>query len=184
MSCFRPYTVWNARIQAFTKKFGITNTQLLQLFNASREGSNFFRSSVEIQLFSPPRAEERSLERSRFLRGNFDPYFYPGCYSVKDDLYEQYPSILTKLLTHVLEEYDAAGVGYVEFSIGVGDAKRPIIWHYITEALDSGDWVNPENGRVIKVNFLAGFGRRLSLPESDPLSDTTLNFFVLENIPN
>jgi len=32
---------------------------------------------------------------------------------------------LDLLLKHVLERYEKAGVGYVEFSVGVGDLCRP-----------------------------------------------------------
>ena len=92
----------------------------------------------------------------------FTPAFYPGRYALKDDMYSQYPLVLDALLLHVLDRYQLAGVGYVEFSVGFGDlVSRPWIFkHLINPQLPNSisAFVPAYNGRVT-FRYLIGFSR-------------------------
>lgn len=107
-SLFRSYRVWNARKQEWQTKYGICNNDVLELFGIPEIRRAWMLMAFEIQhyrtIFRPDQETQYTdLERNT-LRGHFHPYFYPGCYALKDDLYESYPCVLKHLRDHVLAE--------------------------------------------------------------------------------
>ncbi|EFC35673.1 predicted protein, partial [Naegleria gruberi] len=69
--------------------------------------------------------EKSFVMKSKFdHKGKFTPNFYPNRFKLKDEIYFQYPEVLTLLLMHTLIEYANNNVEYVEYSISVKDLKN------------------------------------------------------------
>jgi hypothetical protein len=146
------YCVWNARGQRWSKiDQGIPNSVLLKLMTNPNHGAAI---RAELRKFFSMDVDEvgPSMVKEAFWQ-HFTPQFYPRRYTMKDPMYEQYPIVLDMLLDHVLGIYEAAGVAYVEFSVGFGDLiDRPQIFRHLLQ---------PQLSQQTSVSFryLAGFGR-------------------------
>lgn len=67
------------------------------------------------------------------------------------------------LLEHVLKRYEEAGVGYVEFSVGVGDLCRPWVFRHLGK--ENLSKYGEGDGKV-DFRFLAMFSREKSTPQA------------------
>lgn len=151
--------VFNAREQKFEVRTGITNTSFMRLI-ATKENEQVVQNAFEMVA----EGRESPSEHSRMTQfwDNFTPAFHPARYILKDDMYSQYPFVLDALFLHVLDRYRRAGVGYVEFSIGLGDlVTRPWIFKHLARPSLPPDLSGlvPVNSGLVKFRYLAGLSR-------------------------
>jgi hypothetical protein len=177
LPAMKHYIVFNARKQNFQLVYGLTSTHLRQLagFNSMLSHDSEQCTAVRAHLrnafsmLNEDGSEPRSASLNWF-RGCFTPEFYPKRYALKDCIYEQRLDVLALLLAHVLQRYQSSKppVEYVEFSIGVNDAKAPCVMEVLTnfsEYLPDQHWgttlINwtKEGDYKFKYKFLAGFPR-------------------------
>ena len=95
---FMMYTVWNAREQNLEQRYGITCKELLKFANRPIGGQKF-RDQLEtfFEMKFPGETEASQAIKQLFFNGGFTPYFYPGRYKFKDDMYSQYPAVRTAI---------------------------------------------------------------------------------------
>jgi hypothetical protein len=184
---FQNYVVFNVRKAKFQPIFGITNENLVKMLEwdtrASRRSQRAQTIIARIRnCFSmlEPNGNQVTQQSLDSFRGKFTPCFYPMRYALKDSIYEQQPIILSYLLNFVSGRYDHAGVGYVEFSLGLGDLANARIYPFLDKDVAlpiSGnksklpsegplqyidafiDWKSDFNEEQFRYAFLAGVPR-------------------------
>jgi hypothetical protein len=182
---FQQYIVWNVRKQKFEYiQRGISNYDIQLLMENSTSAYGQALRSYLINAFSmcSREGEEVTLADLHSYRGNWGQ-FYPRRFTLKDSLYEQRLDLLAYLLRYCLKNYATCNppVGYVEFSVGVGDLSRPWVLEVLatyapaTIALEDENSFNQirkksMNERMdvlsylmyenkVEYHFLAGFNR-------------------------
>lgn len=132
----KEFLIFNARKQRFQIINGLPLRALLSIASDSGPLMNVLRNAFTI-------AEEEKT--------TFTPHFYPRRFALKDSLYEQYLSVLDRLLDHVLDNYRQSGVKYAELSVGHNDLiLRPWVFNHLFEKCRNS---TPE------IWFLAGLPR-------------------------
>jgi hypothetical protein len=101
------YYVYNANLQLFELREGITNEDLLKLMDKDPE----ILYQVQNAFTVVPRGHEEEI------KVKFTPQFYPQRFSLKEAMYCQYLLVLDYLITHICKRYSENGVSYVEFSV-------------------------------------------------------------------
>ena len=148
---FRWFLVFNARRQRFEKRFGITNTSLVNRFFSDAKNRGALRSFFETNNSHDNRSS---------------PHLHQQRNALKHDMISQYPIVLDVLLRCVLNTYADTGVNYVEFSIGFEDlVERPWMFLHLSpravqEPLHFGNWSIPVLHRRVTYRYLAAFNRR------------------------
>lgn len=148
------YRIFNARKQAPEERFGLKNAHLVEMFARGVKHMRDDDVTLEALFKRAFEMDVHGVDADKLMRERFTPEFYPARYALKDDMYSQYPELLDYLLDYALTRYAKAGVGYVEFSVGLGDVERAHIWrHLVAPAGLSSE------AQKVTVRYLAGFNR-------------------------
>lgn len=184
---YKRYIVYDVKEGKFIYVTGLTNSFLVEAMEWQKRNSERSERARAIiakirncfSMLNVDGSEPRMADLDGF-RGNFTPYFYPMRYLMKDPMYQQIPFILSYLLNHVCYRYSAAGVGYVEFSAGIGDLFNEEIHKFLNPKIAFGienndfskyccDWNSGLFG-IVDYKFLIGIARTKTIFGSKPRS--------------
>ena len=152
---FEWFWVFNAQLQEFERRYGITNTSLVEWCLDDEHNLRIVDSFFEL-----PRTTGKSS------KNHFSPELHRHRYCMKQAMYSQYPIVLDILLRCVLNDYAAAGVNYVEFSVDFSDlVERPWMFVHLSapttqHPLQFGNWIVPPLHRRVTFRYLAEIDRR------------------------
>lgn len=138
VSNLRDWIVWVPKDNEFRIKRGIPCSVIVSLCSLDRPECTrtLSQRSVVAHLrnaFSVLGMDGKDAELHDILdcRGHFTPQFNPRRFVLKDDLIDQDPSILQRLLKWELTRLERAGVKYVEFSVSLKDLTCPIVVQHL-----------------------------------------------------